>query len=174
MAVKLQSQKRNPLVGVILFVLVPIVSMGVFYLGLPGTSFNGVRPGVFFGMDYMYNNGFGDQGAGRIMDNRIVCTSAEAQAFVRQRLQLSLGGVYPAVDSFQITLENYPAGYKYRYSCKTWYAQRMNIGGEGRFFRKGAQVGDPGLDAEVAAKHKLLTDAIDAALEEYFKSKGAH
>jgi len=174
MAVKLKSQKSNPLVSILLFILVPIVSLGVFYFGLPGTTFKGVQPGVFFGMDFKYNNGFGDSGAGRIMDNRIVCTSAEAQAFVRNRLQLSLAGVYPAVDSFQITLENYPSGYRYLYTCKTWYAQRLNIGGEGHFFRKGAQVGDPALDAEVAAKHKTLTDAIDAALEEYFKSKGAH
>ena len=173
MAVKLQSQKSNPLVGVLLFFLLPVVSLGVFYFGLPGTSFNGVHAGVFFGMDYSYNNGFNDQGAGRIMDNRIVCTSAEAQAFVRQRLQVVFAGTYPA-ESFVIQLENYPAGYRYRYSCKTWYAQRLNIGGEGRFFRKGAQVGDPALDAEVAAKHKAITDAIDTALEDYFKSKGAH
>lgn len=173
MAVQIKSQRSNPLFGVVLFFLLPFLALGTIYYGIPGTSFTGVRAGVFFGMDFVYNNGFGDQGAGRIMDNRIVCTSEEARAFVRQRLQLTFAGTYP-VDTFDIKLENYPAGYKYRYSCKTWYAQRLNIGGEGRFFRKGAQVGDPGLDAEVAGKHKQLTDAIDAALEEYFKSKGAH
>lgn len=173
MAVKLKSQKSNPVFGVILFFLLPVISLAVFYFGIPGTTFNGVREGVFFGMDYAYNNGFGDQGAGRIMDNRIVCTSAEAQAFVRQRLQLVFAGSYPT-DSFVIELQNYPAGYRYRYTCKTWYAQRLNIGGEGRLFRKGSQVGDPRLDADVAARHKTVADAIDGALEEYFKSKGAH
>ena len=172
MAVQLKSQKSNPVVSLLLFILVPVVSLAAFYFGVPGTTFNGVRSGVFFGMDYAYNNGFNEQGAGRIMDNRIVCTSAEAQAFVRQRLEATFGGTYP-VQSFVIQLENYPAGYRYRYTCQTWYAQRLNIGGEGRFFRKGAQVGDPVLDAEVGAKHKAVSDAIEGALEEYFKSKGA-
>lgn len=171
MAVKLQSQKTNPAVGVALFVLLPLITLGVFYFGIPGTEFNGVRPGVFFGMDYNYNNGMNNSGAGRIMDNRIVCTSAEAQAFVRQRLDATFGGTYPT-RSFVITMENYPAGYKYQYSCKTWYAQRLNIGGS-PFFRKGAQVGDSQLDAEVAVQHKKVTDAIETALEDYFKSKGA-
>lgn len=173
MAVKLNSQKSNPVFGVLLFILVPMISACVFYFGLPGTTYNGVRSGVFFGMDYAYNNGFGGEGAGRIMDNRIVCTSAEAQAFVRQRLGVIFGGSYPT-DSFVIQLENYPSGYRYRYTCKTWYAQRMNFGGEGRFFRKGAQVGDAELDTKVAAQHKTVTDAVESALEEYFKSKGAH
>jgi len=173
MAVQLKSQKSNPAVGVILFVLVPIISACVFYFGLPGTTFNGVRAGVFFGMDFEYNNGFGGQGAGRIMDNRIVCTSDEAQTYVRQQLQTIFAGSYPT-DSFTIQLENYPSGYRYRYSCKTWFAQRLNIGGEGKFFRKGAQVGDAELDAKVAAQHKTVTDAIESSLEAYFKSKGAH
>ncbi len=171
MAVKLQSQKTNPVFGVALFVLLPLVTLGVFYFGIPGTEFNGVRPGIFFGMDYHYNNGMNNSGAGRIMDNRIVCTSAEAQAYVRQRLNVTFGGSYPT-QSFVITLVNYPAGYKYQYSCKTWYAQRLNIGGS-PFFRKGAEVGDAQLDAEVALKHKTVTDAVESALEDYFKSKGA-
>lgn len=171
MAVRLQSQKSNPAVKAALLVVIPLVTLGVLYAGIPGTAFNGVRAGVFFGMKFNFSNGFNGQGAGRIMDSTIKCTSAEAQAFVRAKLREFDGGSYPA-DSFSIEIEAYPAGYRYRYSCQTWYAQKLFTGG--RFFRKGAQVGDEALDAQVGAKHEALTRAIEAAIDGYFRSKGAH
>ena len=171
MAVKLQSQKANPAVTLALFVLIPILTLGVLYGGVPGTEFKGVRAGVFFGMNFNFNNGFNGQGAGRIMDSTIKCTSAEAQDFVRRRLRTFEDGQYPA-DSFTIEIEAYPAGYRYRYTCLTWYAQKLFSGG--RFFRKGAQVGDEALDAEVGAKHEALTRFIEKAVDDYFRSKGAH
>ena len=170
MAVKLQSQKPNPVANLVLFVLVPFLTLIVLYFGIPGTHFNGVRAGVFFGMDYVYSNGFGNEGAGRIMDPTIRCTSSEAQAFVRAELRRTLPE-YPA-DDVTVEISVYPSGYHYQYRCSTWYAQKLFSGG--RFFRKGAQVGDPELDAELAAKHGEVTRAIAAALEAYFKSKGAH
>lgn len=170
MAVKLQSQKANPAVTLVLFIVVPIVTLGVLYFGIPGTAFNGVRAGVFFGMTYNYSNGFGNEGAGRIMDSTIACTSAEAETFVRAELRRTLPW-YPA-DQVTVEIKGYPAGYHYRYRCQTWYAQKLFSGG--RIFRKGAQVGDEALDAELAAKHGEITRAVGGALEAYFKSKGAH
>ncbi len=170
MAVKLQSRQANPVVNVLLFVLVPIVTLGVLYFGIPGTHFNGVQPGVFFGMAYDYSNGYGNAGAGRIMDPTIKCSAEEAQKFVRIELARVLP-TYPA-DTFTIEMEVYPSGYRYRYRCQTWYAQKMFSGG--RLFRKGAAVGDPELDAELSARHSEVTQAINGAIEAYFKSKGAH
>lgn len=171
MAVKLQSQKSSSPATLALFVLIPVVTLGVLYAGIPGTAFNGVRSGVFFGMAFQFNNGFDGQGAGRIMDSTIKCTSAEAEDFVRRKLRTFDGGSYPA-ESFAIEIEVYPAGYRYRYRCLTWYAQKLFTGG--RFFRKGAQVGDDALDAEVGAKHEALTRFIEKSVDEYFRSKGAH
>jgi hypothetical protein len=171
MAVRIDNQKPNPAVRALLLVVIPLVTLGILYAGMPGTAFNGVRAGVFFGMRFNFNNGFNGQGAGRIMDSTIKCTSAEAQEFVRGKLRTFDGGRYPA-DSFSIEIEAYPAGYRYRYSCQTWYAQKLFTGG--RLFRKGAQVGDEALDAEVGAKHEALTRAIEAAIDGYFRSKGAH
>ncbi len=171
MAVRIDNQKTNPALRALLLVVIPLATLGVLYAGVPGTAFNGVRAGVFFGMRFSFNNGFNGQGAGRIMDSTIKCTSAEAQAFVRGQLRNLDGGRYPA-DSFVIEIEAYPAGYRYRYSCQTWYAQKLFSGG--RLFRKGAQVGDEALDAEVGARHEALTRAIEAAVDGYFRSKGAH
>lgn len=171
MAVQLKSQSTNPALRLVLLVVIPLVTLGILYGGIPGTNFNGVRAGVFFGMRFNFNNGFNGQGAGRIMDSTIKCNSAEAQAFVREKLQTFDGGAYPA-NSFTLEIEAYPAGYRYRYQCQTWYAQKLFSGG--RFFRKGAQVGDPALDADVGARHEALTRAIEAAIDGYFRSKGAH
>jgi hypothetical protein len=171
MAVRIDNQKPNPAARVILLVVIPLVTLAVIYGGIPGTAFNGVRAGVFFGMKFHFSNGYNGQGAGRIMDSTIKCTSAEAQAYVRAQLRGFDGGNYPA-DSFTMEIEAYPAGYRYRYSCQTWYAQKLFTGG--RFFRKGAQVGDEALDADVGARHEALTRAIEAAIDGYFRSKGAH
>lgn len=170
MAVKLQSRKPNPAVNAVMFVLVPVVTLVVLYLGIPGTNFNGVRAGVFFGMSFDYNNGMGNEGAGRIMDPTIKCSAAEAQSFVRAELARTMPA-YPA-DSFVIQMEVYPSGYRYRYRCQTWYGQKLFSGG--RFFRKGAAVGDPELDADIAARHGEVVRAVNGAIEAYFKSKGAH
>lgn len=170
MAVKLQSRQANPLVNVLMFVLIPVITLSVLYFGIPGTHFNGVRSGVFFGMTYDYNNGYGNAGAGRIMDSSIKCSAAEAQNFVRLELARTLPG-YPA-DSFTIEMEVYPSGYRYRYRCQTWYAQKLFSGG--RLFRKGSAVGDPDLDATLVTQHGQVVQAINGALDAYFKSKGAH
>ena len=79
---------------------------------------------------------------------------------------------YP-VERVTVKLENYASGYKFAVRYVTYYAQRLNVGGEGKLFRRGAQVGDAELDREVKAKDEELEKAIRGALEKYFKSKGA-
>jgi hypothetical protein len=79
---------------------------------------------------------------------------------------------YP-VDRVTLSLENYASGYKFKVRYITYYAQRLNLFEQGKLFRRGSEVGDPALDAEVKAKDDELEGAIRKSLETYFKSKGA-
>jgi len=163
MAVQLQKE-TSPLVTLVLFFTVTSLTILVMYLGIPGTGFHGLRAGVHFDMEA----GFEDA---RFMDNRIKCDSGEALRAVQAAL-VAVKSDYP-VDRVTVKLENYASGYKFAVRYVTYYAQRLNLGGEGKLFRRGAQVGDADLDREVKAKDEELEKAIRGALEKYFKSKGA-
>jgi len=54
----------------------------------------------------------------------------------------------------------------------TYYGQRLALGEE-KLFRRGTQVGEPKLDAELKAKDDAFEKAIRDTIEAYFKSKGA-
>jgi hypothetical protein len=163
MAVQLQKE-TSPLVTLALFFVVTSLTILVMYLGIPGTGFHGLRAGVHFDMEA----GFEDA---RFMDNRLKCDSAEALREVQAAL-VAVKSDYP-VDRVTVKLENYASGYKFAVRYVTYYAQRLNLGGEGKLFRRGAQVGDADLDREVKAKDEELEKAIRGALEKYFKAKGA-
>lgn len=163
MAVQLQKE-TSPVVTLALFFTVTSLTILVMYLGIPGTGFHGIRAGVHFDMEA----GFEDA---RFMDNRLKCDSAEALREVQAAL-VAVKSDYP-VDRVTVKLENYASGYKFAVRYVTYYAQRLNLGGEGKLFRRGAQVGDADLDREVKAKDEELEKAIRGALEKYFKSKGA-
>lgn len=163
MAVQLQKE-TSPLVTLALFFAVTSLTILVMYLGIPGTGFHGLRAGVHFDMEA----GFEDA---RFMDNRIQCDSAAALREVQAAL-VAVKADYP-VERVTVKLENYASGYKFAVRYVTYYAQRLNLGGEGKLFRRGAQVGDADLDREVKAKDEELEKAIRGALEKYFKSKGA-
>jgi hypothetical protein len=163
MAVQLKSE-TSPLVTIVLLFAVTSVTMLVMYLGIPGTGFHGLRAGVHFDLEA----GFEDA---RFMDNRIKCESAEALREVQNAL-VAIKSDYP-IERVTVKLENYASGYKFAVRYVTYYAQRLNLGGEGKFFRRGAQVGDAELDREVKAKDDELEKAIRGALEKYFKAKGA-
>ncbi len=163
MAVKLQSES-NPIVTMLWLLVVSLATFIFMYLGVPGTGFHGLRGGVFFDMDA----GFDDA---RFMDNRIVCDSQEALKQIKEAL-LKVKPDYP-VSRVTLRFENYPSGYKYQVRYVTYYAQHLNLFGEGKIFRRGSQVGDPDLDKEVKEKDEALEKAIRTTLEQYFKSKGA-
>lgn len=163
MAVKLQKE-TSPLATIALLAAVTTVTILVLYLGIPGTGFHGLRAGVHFDMEA----GFEDA---RFMDNRLKCESNEALREVQAALQ-AVKSDYP-VERVTVKLENYASGYKFAVRYVTYYAQRLNLGGEGKLFRRGGQVGDAELDREVKAKDEELEKAIRGALEKYFKSKGA-
>lgn len=163
MAVQLQKE-TSPLVTLALFFTVTTLTILMMYLGIPGTGFHGLRAGVHFDMEA----GFEDA---RFMDNRIQCDSAAALREVQAAL-VAVKADYP-VERVTVKLENYASGYKFAVRYVTYYAQRLNLGGEGKLFRRGAQVGDADLDREVKAKDEELEKAIRGALEKYFKSKGA-
>ena len=163
-AVQLQKE-RHPLVNLALFITIPVLAGLALYFGIPGTGFNGLRPGVFFYMDVDLPE------EARFMDNKIVCKSDDALAAVRAAL-LKVKPDYP-VELVDVRLANYPSGYKFNVHYVSYYAQKFDLFGKGRPFRKGAEVGDPVLDAEVKAKDDELEQAIRGALEAYFRSKGA-
>ena len=106
----------------------------------------------------------------RFMDNRIKCEPSEALKAVRAAL-LELRPDYP-VERVSVKLENYPSGYKFQVRYVTYYAQKLNFGGD-KIFRRGSQVGDPAIDAEVKQKDAEIEKAIRDALESYFVSRGA-
>jgi len=163
MAVKLQKE-TNPVVTLVSVMGVSLIALIIMYAGLPGTGFHGIKAGVYFDME----SGFEDA---RFMDNRIVCDSKDAIKEVRAAL-LTVKPDYP-VDRVTLGLENYAAGYRFKVRYVTYYAQRLNLFGEGKLLRRGSEVGDPNLDAEVKRLDDELEGAIRKALERYFKSKGA-
>ena len=162
-AVKLQKES-NPVVTLLSLMGVTLITLIIMYAGLPGTGFHGIKAGVYFDME----SGFEDA---RFMDNRIVCDSKDALKDIRAAL-LAVKPDYP-VDRVTLSLENYASGYKFKVRYVTYYAQRLNLFEQGKLFRRGSEVGDPALDAEVKAKDDELEGAIRKTLETYFKSKGA-
>ncbi|NBV78581.1 MAG: hypothetical protein EBR62_01775 [Verrucomicrobia bacterium] len=162
-AVKLQKES-NPVVTLLSLMGITLITLIVMYAGLPGTGFHGIKAGVYFDME----SGFEDA---RFMDNRIVCDSKDALKDIRAAL-LAVKPDYP-VDRVTLSLENYASGYKFKVRYVTYYAQRLNLFEQGKLFRRGSEVGDPALDAEVKAKDDELEGAIRKSLETYFKSKGA-
>ena len=162
-AVKLQKES-NPVVTLLSLMGITLITLIIMYAGLPGTGFHGIKAGVYFDME----SGFEDA---RFMDNRIVCDSKDALKDIRAAL-LAVKPDYP-VDRVPLRLENYASGFKFKVSYVTYYAQRLNLFEQGKLFRRGSEVGDPALDAEVKAKDDELEGAIRKTLETYFKSKGA-
>jgi hypothetical protein len=162
-AVKLQKES-NPVVTLLSLMGITLITLIIMYAGLPGTGFHGIKAGVYFDME----SGFEDA---RFMDNRIVCDSKDALKDIRAAL-LAVKPDYP-VDRVTLSLENYASGYKFKVRYITYYAQRLNLFEQGKLFRRGSEVGDPALDAEVKAKDDELEGAIRKSLETYFKSKGA-
>ena len=165
MAVELEKE-RNPIFGIILFFLIPVVAGVILWHGVPGSQFNGMCPGIFFPIQAELPED------ARFMDNRIKCDSKEALAAVQAALR-KVRSDYP-VEFVSVQLENYQSGYKFRVSYPTYYAQRLDFSAGWPTFRKGSIVGDAELEAEVKAKDDALEKAIRDALEAYFKSKGAH
>ena len=107
----------------------------------------------------------------RFMDHTIKCDSKEVTAEVRKALQ-KVKPDYPVAKAY-VTLTNYPSGYKFHVAYVTYYGQRFSFSGD-KWFRRGVQVGEPTIDAELKSKDDVLEKAIRDAIEAYFKSKGAH
>ena len=143
---------------------VTLLSVALLYFGVPGTAFHGMKSGVFFPMDVEFEDA-------RFMDNKIKCESKEVTAEVRKAL-VKVMPDYPVAKA-SVFLENYPSGYKFKVSYASYYGQHFSFSGE-KWFRRGAQVGEPTLDAEIKAKDDAFEKAIRDAIEAYFKSKGAH
>ncbi len=167
-----ETKKPSNLPALILSVLtviffylsLPAAGVAVVYFGVPGTSFNGVRSGVFFPLVYEFDDA-------RFMDNKIKCSSVDVTAEVRKAL-VKVKPDYP-VEKASVFLTNYPSGYKFHVTYASYYGQHFSFSGE-KWFRRGAQVGEPTIDAELKAKEDVLEKAIRDAIEAYFKSKGAH
>lgn len=140
------------------------VAGSVLYWGVPGTEFHGLHTGIFFPFEVEFDDA-------RFMDNKIKCDSKEVTAEVRKALQ-QVKSDYP-IDQASVTLTNYPSGYKFHVTYVTYYGQRFSFSGE-KLFRRGVQVGEPTIDAELKAKDDAFEKAIRDAIEAYFKSKGAH
>ena len=139
------------------------VSGAVLYYGVPNTEFHGLQTGIFFPIEVEFDDA-------RFMDNRIKCESKEVTTEVRKALQQTKPD-YP-VDKAYVTLTNYPSGYKFRVGYVTYYGQRLALG-EDKLFRRGVQIGDPAIDAELKSKDDAFEKAIRDTIEAYFKSKGA-
>jgi hypothetical protein len=139
-------------------------SAALLYFGVPGTAFHGMKSGVFFPMDVDFDDA-------RFMDNKIKCDSKEVTDEVRKAL-LKVKPDYPVAKA-SVFLTNYPSGYKFHVSYASYYGQHFSFSGE-KWFRRGAQVGEPTIDAEIKAKDDAFEKAIRDAIEAYFKSKGAH
>ena len=140
------------------------VTGSVLYWGVPSTEFHGLQTGIFFPFEVEFDDA-------RFMDNKIRCESKEVTAEVRKALQ-KIKPDYPVAQA-NVVLTNYPSGYKFHVSYVTYYGQRFSFSGE-KLFRRGVQVGEPTIDAELKAKDDAFEKAIRDAIEAYFKSKGAH
>jgi hypothetical protein len=158
------KKPMSPVVGLLALAAVTIVSGAILYLGIPGTGFRGLQTGVFFPFEAEFADA-------RFMDHTIKCDSKEVTAQVRKALQ-KVKADYP-VEKAHVTLTNYPSGYKFHVSYVTYYGQRFSFSGD-KWFRRGVQVGEPTIDAELKAKDDELEKAIRDTIEAYFKSKGAH
>jgi hypothetical protein len=158
------KKPMHPMVVMASLLGVTLVSAALLCFGVPGTAFHGMKSGVYFPMDVAFDDA-------RFMDNRIKCDSKEVTAEVRKAL-VKVMPDYPVARA-SVFLTNYPSGYKFHVNYATYYGQNFSFSGE-KWFRRGAQVGEPALDAEIKAKDEVLEKAIRDAIEAYFKSKGAH
>jgi hypothetical protein len=158
------KKPMSPVAVMASLIAVTAVSAALLYFGVPGTAFHGMKSGVFFPMDVEFDDA-------RFMDNKIKCDSKEVTAEVRKALQ-KVKPDYPVAKAY-VTLTNYPSGYKFHVSYVTYYGQRFSFSGD-KWFRRGVQVGEPTIDAELKAKDDELEKAIRDTIEAYFKSKGAH
>jgi hypothetical protein len=158
------KKPMHPL-AVLAVVLGPmLVGVLIIYFGAPLITFNGIKSGVFFPMVVEFEDA-------RFMDNKIKCDSKEVTAEVRKAL-VKVMPDYPVAKA-SVSLTNYSSGYKFHVSYATYYGQHFSFSGE-KWFRRGAQVGEPTIDAEIKAKDDAFEKAIRDAIEAYFKSKGAH
>ena len=158
------KKPMHPTVVLLALAAVTGVSGAVLYFGVPTTEFHGLQTGIFFPFEVEFADA-------RFMDNKIKCESKEVTAEVRKALQ-KIKPDYP-VDKAYVTLTNYPSGYKFHVTYVTYYGQRLALG-EDKLFRRGVQVGEPKIDAELKAKDDAFEKAIRDTIEAYFKSKGAH
>ena len=158
------KKPMHPAVVLLALAAVSLVSFAVLYFGIPGTGFRGLQTGIFFPFEVEFADA-------RFMDNKIKCESKEVTAEVRKAL-VKVMPDYPVAKA-SVFLENYPSGYKFKVSYASYYGQHFSFSGE-KWFRRGAQVGEPTLDAEIKAKDDVLEKAIRDTIEAYFKSKGAH
>lgn len=162
-SVKLQKELPKS-VKLLITSAVTVVIFLALYFGIPGTGFNGVQSGVYFDMESGVEDAY-------FMDNKIKCTSEEAEAMVRAALS-TLRKDYPT-DRVSVRIENYSSGYRYEVRFVTYYAQKFSPFGEGPIFRRGPVVGDPTLDAQVKKLDDEIEKTIRDSLEYYFRSKGA-
>jgi hypothetical protein len=158
------KKPMHPMLVMASLLAITLGSAALLYFGVPGTAFHGMKSGVFFPMDV-------DFADARFMDNKIKCDSKEVTAEVRKAL-VKVMPDYPVAKA-SVFLENYPSGYKFKVSYASYYGQHFSFSGE-KWFRRGAQVGEPTIDAEIKAKDDAFEKAIRDAIEAYFKSKGAH
>ena len=143
---------------------VTLLSCALLYFGVPGTAFHGMKSGLFFPMQVEFDDA-------RFMDHLIKCDSKEVTAEVRKAL-VKVQPDYPVAKA-SVFLTNYPSGYKFHVTYASYYGQHFSFSSE-KWFRRGAQVGEPTIDAEIKAKDDAFENAIRDAIEAYFKSKGAH
>lgn len=158
------KKPMSPLAGILSLAAVSVVSFAVLYFGIPGTGFRGLQTGIFFPFEVEFADA-------RFMDHTIKCDSKEVTVEVRKALQ-KVKADYP-VDKAYVTLTNYPSGYKFHVSYVTYYGQRLSFSAD-QWFRRGVQVGEPTIDAELKSKDDAFEKAIRDTIEAYFKSKGAH
>ena len=157
------KKPMHPALVLLALAAVTGVSGSLLYWGVPSTEFHGLQTGIFFPLEVEFADA-------RFMDNKIKCESKEVTAEVRKALQ-KIKPDYP-VDKAFVTLINYPSGYKFQVTYVTYYGQRLAFGEE-KLFRRGTQVGEPKIDAELKSKDDALEKAIRDTIEAYFKSKGA-
>jgi hypothetical protein len=158
------KKPMHPAVVLLALAAVTGVSGAVLYFGVPTTEFHGLQTGIFFPFEVEFADA-------RFMDHTIKCDSKEVTAEVRKALQ-KVKPDYPVAKAY-VTLTNYPSGYKFHVTYVTYYGQRFSFSGD-KWFRRGVQVGEPTIDAELKSKDDVLEKAIRDAIEAYFKSKGAH
>ena len=157
------KKPMHPALVLLALAAVTGVSGSLLYWGVPSTEFHGLQTGIFFPLEVEFADA-------RFMDNKIKCESKEVTAEVRKALQ-KIKPDYP-VDKAFVTLINYPSGYKFQVTYVTYYGQRLAFGEE-KLFRRGVQVGEPKIDAELKSKDDAFEKAIRDTIEAYFKSKGA-